>query len=222
MEGIPGSADESSVGGLLQQQGEMESALTNNEDNICRDFLRSSCTRGNRCKFRHPDHKKIGGVQLLQRSATGGLVFCHDYQNAVCSRANCRFFHGSRQEEEVYKATGDIPMRDLERAKPEGIQVCKDHLSTGECTWGRKCKYLHITESGGRGGSREWDMPDPKKRLISYEEDWPQFQRPKPSQTSQIPGQQLDMLALCEENILLRRQVEELKKQVCQFIPLNC
>lgn len=175
------------------------SSNLNNEEDICRDYLRNMCTRGSRCKYKHPESRKA--VPQLRQMSSSGLVFCHDFQNTICSRVNCRFFHGSRQVEEHYRATGDIPGRLPERAKQsEGIEVCKEHLSTGECHWGRNCKYLHVGDLAVRGS------PDPKRRMI------------RQHSTDRLPGQQLDMLSLCEENILLRRQVEELKKQV-KFLP---
>lgn len=30
----------------------------NNQNDICRDFLRNVCTRGNKCKFFHPKNKE--------------------------------------------------------------------------------------------------------------------------------------------------------------------
>uniref|UniRef100_T1J3D1 Zinc finger CCCH domain-containing protein 10 n=1 Tax=Strigamia maritima TaxID=126957 RepID=T1J3D1_STRMM len=74
------------------------------KDSICRDFLRNVCRRGKRCKYRHPEP---GEAEELGRKIE--YVFCHDYQNKECRRGNCKFIHCSREEEEYYRATGELP-----------------------------------------------------------------------------------------------------------------
>lgn len=130
-------------------------------------------------------------------------------------------------------------MSNLARQLQETVPVCKDHLSKGECIWGRNCKYLHV--NGNDVTSRlstssdcgdEWDpQPDPKRRMLSHrlhkEEEVSSLSNCLHGCSSQQqryanqPGRQLDVLALCEENILLRRQVDELKKQVISPVQLE-
>ena len=71
----------------------------------------------------------------------------------------------------------------------------------------------------------DWDMgqPDTKRRMLSHylqkDDDIPPYNNgfhgcPQQQRYSSQSGRQLDVLTICEENIILRRQVDELKKQV--------
>ncbi|PNF27563.1 Zinc finger CCCH domain-containing protein 10 [Cryptotermes secundus] len=117
-------------------------------DRVCRDFLRKVCRRGKRCKFVHPNEKEQDAGGKFE------YIFCHDYQNSKCSRPLCRFVHCTREEEEYYRATGELPRHVLESAVRKGITpdvsrpgelpVCKDHLK-GECRRGGKCRFRHLS-----------------------------------------------------------------------------
>lgn len=74
------------MGSQQQAAEDALSSSTNSDDDICRDFLRNVCNRGSRCKYKHPmaDSK----TRPMSVKSTTGLVFCHDYQNSVCSRYN--------------------------------------------------------------------------------------------------------------------------------------
>ncbi|XP_069691941.1 zinc finger CCCH domain-containing protein 10-like [Periplaneta americana] len=119
-----------------------------NGELVCRDFLRKVCHRGKRCKYLHPNEKEQDGEGKFE------FIFCHDYQNSQCSRSTCRFVHGTREEEEYYKATGELPSHVLEAVVRKGIApdvprpgeapVCKDYLK-GECRRGGKCKFRHLS-----------------------------------------------------------------------------
>ena len=60
------------------------------KDNVCRDFLRNVCRRGERCKFSHPAEKSDPSSEAKLQDK---MEFCHDYQNGRCSRSHCRFIH---------------------------------------------------------------------------------------------------------------------------------
>jgi len=62
------------------------------EKDLCRDFKKGYCTRGERCIYHHPK-----------------LDVCRDYQNGRCTRPSCRFIHATREEEEAYTQSGIIP-----------------------------------------------------------------------------------------------------------------
>lgn len=122
---------------------------------VCRDFLRNVCRRGSVCRYRHPDTAE---AEELGKKIE--YVFCHDYQNRECRRQNCRFLHCTKQEEEVYRATGKMPPHVLEKlaankaqdmggggAAEAAIPICKDFLK-GECRRGTgRCKFRHITQA---------------------------------------------------------------------------
>lgn len=123
-------------------------------DDICRDFLRNVCQRGKRCRYRHPP--SVESVDMTRRH---DYTFCHDFQNTGCRRASCRFIHCTKDEEEEYRRTGQLPGR-LQQAVSLGIglnstevpllqgevPICKDFLK-GECKRGVRCKFRHIASS---------------------------------------------------------------------------
>lgn len=133
------------------------------DDDICRDYLRNVCRRGASCKYKHPDE---GDYQSIEKVVD--FVFCHDYQNRECRRANCRFVHATKQEEEGFRSTGKLPQHVIDRltvmkgygdlvgtlvtgGPPETIPICKDFLK-GECRRGHgRCKFRHLSQ-------READM----------------------------------------------------------------
>ncbi|XP_065135653.2 zinc finger CCCH domain-containing protein 10 [Paramisgurnus dabryanus] len=121
-------------------------------DGVCRDFLRNVCKRGKRCRFRHPDFNEVPDLGVQKNE----FIFCHDYQNKECVRTNCRFVHGSKEDEDYYKKTGELPLRlrgkvaaglglsptDLPLSRGE-VPMCRDYLK-GECQRGNKCKFRHV------------------------------------------------------------------------------
>ncbi|KAJ8258977.1 hypothetical protein COCON_G00179890 [Conger conger] len=121
-------------------------------DGVCRDFLRNVCKRGKRCRFRHPDFNEVPDLGVQKNE----FIFCHDHQNRECSRVNCRFVHGSKEDEDYYKKTGELPLRlrgkvaaglglsptDLPLSRGE-VPICRDFLK-GECQRGNKCKFRHV------------------------------------------------------------------------------
>ena len=121
------------------------------DDDVCRDFLRNVCRRGKRCKYRHPssDHNGVD----MGASSKPEPTFCHDFQNTGCHRPTCKFLHCTREEEEHFHQTGQLPQR-VQQACQGGagggtggsssdIPVCRDFMK-GECKRGAKCKYRHL------------------------------------------------------------------------------
>lgn len=121
-------------------------------DGICRDFIRNVCKRGKRCRFRHPDFNEVPDLGVQKNE----FIFCHDHQNKECMRSSCRFVHGSKEDEDHYKKTGELPLRlrgkvaarlglspmDLPNSRGE-VPLCRDFLK-GECQRGNKCKFRHV------------------------------------------------------------------------------
>ncbi|XP_032405906.1 zinc finger CCCH domain-containing protein 10 [Xiphophorus hellerii] len=121
-------------------------------DGVCRDFIRNVCKRGKRCRFKHPDFNEVPDLGVQKNE----FIFCHDYQNKDCMRSNCRFVHGSKEDEDYYKKTGELPPRlrgkvaarlglslmDLPLSRGE-VPICRDFLK-GECQRGNKCKFRHV------------------------------------------------------------------------------
>ncbi|XP_007566127.1 zinc finger CCCH domain-containing protein 10 [Poecilia formosa] len=121
-------------------------------DGVCRDFIRNVCKRGKRCRFKHPDFNEVPDLGVQKNE----FIFCHDYQNKDCMRSNCRFVHGSKEDEDYYKKSGELPPRlrgkvaarlglslmDLPLSRGE-VPICRDFLK-GECQRGNKCKFRHV------------------------------------------------------------------------------
>lgn len=153
--------------------------------NICRDFLRKVCHRGNRCKFVHPEDADDPRPLI-------DPVFCHDFQNSECLRPNCKFLHCTRQEEEMYRSTGRMPLTaSSESPVPSGMAtpVCKDFLK-GDCRRAGRCKFRHLGE----------EEPEAKRRALDEE---------------------IGYRVLQQENAILRRKIDELKKQVTDLMATN-
>ncbi|KAH9513234.1 hypothetical protein Btru_034437 [Bulinus truncatus] len=187
------------------------------DDDICRDYMRHVCNRGKRCKYRHPalDDRP-------EPPARHDLTFCHDYQNNGCNRPNCKFLHCSRDEEEYFHRTGLLPSR-LNYSNSTGshlkvdVPLCRDYLN-GDCKRGSKCKYRHESEKASgeydhhhqhrRGGDRHYDYGAGVKRRRA-DDDYDHIR-------SGIGYSLLE-----DENTMLRRRIEELKKQVSDLTAIN-
>ncbi|XP_009468850.1 PREDICTED: zinc finger CCCH domain-containing protein 10, partial [Nipponia nippon] len=208
-----------------------------NADDICRDFLRNVCKRGKRCRFRHPDISEVTNLGVRKNE----FIFCHDFQNKECVRLNCRFIHGTKEDEDCYKKTGELPPRlrqkvaaglglspaDLPNSKEE-VPICRDFLK-GDCQRGAKCKFQHLQrdyEYDARGlaareqgivpAVRRYDDHDPvlKRRRV----DGLHFETYEYSFAS---PRTVEYRLLEEENIMLRKRVEDLKKQVNNLLATN-
>ena len=76
-------------------------------DNVCRDFLRNVCRRGDRCKFSHPGGDSGGGDSGGQGAKLQDkMEFCHDFQNNRCNRSQCRFIHCPADVETEFNKSG--------------------------------------------------------------------------------------------------------------------
>jgi len=79
-----------------------EGSKCEKDDNVCRDFLRNVCRRGDRCKYAHPADTATEGAAKLQDK----MEFCHDFQNGRCHRTNCKFIHCNSDVEQEFKSSG--------------------------------------------------------------------------------------------------------------------
>lgn len=222
-----------------------------NDDDICRDYLRNVCKRGNRCKYRHPH------TEDSRERKHENYTFCHDYQNTGCHRPNCKFLHCSRDEEEHFKQTGQLPVR-LQQAAALGVGVtpsndmpllkgevpiCKDYLKLN-CKRGLKCKFRHLTATEYEFELRKSDQRNNNSQSYDpYEEDFDRFESfeychlsaGKRRRTERdmdgygnnfvenrySPARPLSYQLLEDENSVLRRKVDELKKQVADLTATN-
>ncbi|OWF35361.1 zinc finger CCCH domain-containing protein 10-like [Mizuhopecten yessoensis] len=224
-----------------------------NDDDICRDYLRNVCKRGKRCKYRHPHSEESS------RERKYDYTFCHDFQNTGCHRPNCKFLHCSREEEEHYKQTGQLPVR-LQQAAALGvgvtptndmpllkgeIPICKDYLKMN-CKRGIKCKFRHLTATEYEFELRKSDQRNNNnsQNYDPYEEDFDRFESFEYCHSSSgvkrrrtdrdldgfnsnyvenrySPTRPLSYQLIEDENSVLRRKVDELKKQVADLTATN-
>lgn len=225
-----------------------------NEEGICRDFQRNVCRRGNKCKFRHPEQSEMAPKEMQ---------FCHDYQNKMCTRVNCKFVHCSKEDEEYYHQTGDLPpgleeaqnkrVSSAAEADTGDVPVCRD-FQKGECKRGPQCKYRHMSrgdmehEERSRGrrsysGARPPLPPPPPvpdryadeyeheryRRWLEHSryEDFERMDRDRfyrdreGRESSAYDRPSRDARDLEEENSMLRRKNEELRKTVSDLTSTN-
>jgi len=175
------------------------------QSNVCRDFLRNVCKRGAHCRYWHPPSDVAVDV-----------VFCHDFQNAGCRRVDCRFVHCTREDEELYRRTGQLSTsvpagvtRSIAVTGSGDVPICKDFLK-GECRRGVKCKFEHVLEGslgelGGESSSassvkiRKTEPADGEVELVTL----------------------ADYRAVEEENRCLRHDVDELRRTVSVLVATN-
>lgn len=154
------SDDES--GSKSERQHQQAAARAEKDDNVCRDFLRNVCQRGDRCKFTHPAGE---GGPPQGRDGTAKLQdkmeFCHDFQNGRCHRTTCRFIHCNSEVEREFQSSGYLPPNVRDQiirkgvavdfpAVNGGIPICKDYLK-GRCTRDTRCRFRHVN-------AMEYDM----------------------------------------------------------------
>ncbi|XP_063394204.1 DNA translocase FtsK-like [Cydia fagiglandana] len=100
---LPRQHPSTSALGTLKSPSSSDSGSgnTQNTEQICREYIRGNCTKYGQCKYRHEfDTNRMKEI----------LQFCHDYQNRNgCTRKNCKFLHASKEEQNKFFATGQIP-----------------------------------------------------------------------------------------------------------------
>ena len=117
---------------------------------VCIDFLRNQCIRGQSCQFKHVEKVEAHNERIcLSRS-----IFCHDHQEGGCSRPNCKLVHTGRQDEQYFLRTGSLPdylRLQLESSSGPSVDishlagnVCREFVKN-QCTRGAACRYYHPT-----------------------------------------------------------------------------
>eukprot|EP00887_Chlorella_sp_A99_P001592 scaffold8.g1592.t1 len=95
---------------------------------ICFDFTKNQCSRGNACKFSH-------NVDLIIRVNSQEKGICFDFLKGLCTRGLlCRFSHDLRN----LQAQQMTSMSAKKRFAP----ICYDFVKN-QCTRGEDCKYSH-------------------------------------------------------------------------------
>jgi len=101
------------------------------DGNICKDFQKNVCFRGDSCKYEHPGEDKDAPIKL---------TFCGQFQNGQCTFKNCQYIHASARTEQEYGRSGIIPS-EVARDVIDRYNLCIKHIK-GECTID-PCKFKH-------------------------------------------------------------------------------
>ncbi|CAG5130017.1 unnamed protein product [Candidula unifasciata] len=184
------------------------------EEGICRDYMRNVCTRGKRCRYRHPTQD-----DRAEPPTKRDLTFCHDFQNNGCSRPSCKFLHCSRDEEENFHRTGLLPSRlnySNTSIVPHNVMkatvpLCRDYLN-GDCKRGLKCKYRHEFEKSCVEYDRRCD------RSYEYISE---IKRRRLDDEYEIIRTGFGYALLEDEIVVLKKKVGELRKQVSDLSAIN-
>ncbi|NXY80656.1 ZC3HA protein, partial [Glareola pratincola] len=213
-----------------------------NADDICRDFLRNVCKRGNPPRFRHPDINEVTPPRVRKNE----FIFCHAPPNKECVRLNCRFPPGTKEDEDCYKKPPQLPPRlrqkvaappglspaDLPNSNPP-VPICRDFLK-GDPPRGAKCKFQHLQpppeyeargmaarEQGIVPAGRRYDPYPPLYDPDRYDDHEPPPKRRRgdglhfdPPEYGFAGPRTVEPPLLEEENVMLRKPPPDLKKQV--------
>jgi len=108
------------------------------ENNVCKDFQRNICFRGDRCKFEHP---RAPGEDV---EAPMKLTFCGQFQGGQCTFRNCHYIHAEKGVEQDYRKYGTLPP-EVTRDVIDQYNLCIKYLK-GECE-AKPCKFKHTNLS---------------------------------------------------------------------------
>uniref|UniRef100_A0A4W3IJ77 C3H1-type domain-containing protein n=1 Tax=Callorhinchus milii TaxID=7868 RepID=A0A4W3IJ77_CALMI len=164
-------------------------------DDTCRDFLRNVCKRGKRCKFSHPDISQVGDLGVKKNEFKGEIPICRDYLKGDCQRGNkCKFRHLKRDEYEHEARAVERLVRD-----PTLSPLA------------RRYELLEELYDTDRFGDYELALKRRRAEGLRFETYDYALSAPRP----------IDYRLLDEENLVLRKHMEELKKQVANLMSTN-
>jgi len=187
----------------------------------CRDFERGVCTRGDKCRYAHPERAAPAEGQKQP--------ICKDFQNKGCDRRRCKFLHLTNEEESVYNSSGELPPHQgnaelVAQQRPPSHRgergerggggsasrdVCKDFMN-GKCDRGNRCKFSHVSEHDERN-----ERIYGKRARVDYYGG--NAGPPPPFMGAGGP----DREAMYEENEMLRRKITDLQREVLSLREMN-
>ena len=219
-----------------------------NASDICRDFLRNVCRRGKLCKFRHPGepescaNKKISEYTFCHDFQNNG---CH---RPNCKFLHCTKeeedrvrLTGELPSRVIGAASIGIRVDHAEMVVKSGVPLCKDYLKD-ECHRGQQCKYRHILSAEYNflqqraeyskavktrqqrhelfsnfdleniNKKRRLSCDKPEERLRSFDSPY----APIAQHTRHLNIQLIE-----EENVMLRKKIDDLKKHVADLTATN-
>ena len=217
-------------------------------DDICRDYLRNVCKRGKRCKYRHPDEREAREYGRSQEYTFCHDYQNSGCRRSNCKFIHCtreeEEYHKQtgqlpvKMQQAAALGIGVAP-RQLPLLKGE-VPICKDFLK-GECKRSTRCKFRHLTGSEYDFELRRTTehrtvvaVTPVMERYDAYSDDVYEYDhtaKRKRIELDDYSSSQLDIYRMMrpvsdyrlveDENMLLRRKVEELKKQVNDLAAMN-
>jgi len=221
-----------------------------NASDICRDFLRNVCRRGKLCKFRHPGEPescartKLSEYTVCHDFQNNG---CH---RPNCKFLHCTKeqeervrLTGKLPPRLIRAASIGIRVDRAEMVDTGGVPLCKDYLKD-ECHRGQQCKYRHLLsaafefqqqqaeyskavttrqqrhelfsnfdlENINKKRRLSCDMPEERSRLRSFESPYAPIAQ---------HSRHLNFQLIEEENVMLRKKIDDLKKHVADLTATN-
>ncbi|XP_033211396.1 zinc finger CCCH domain-containing protein 10-like [Belonocnema kinseyi] len=216
------------------------------EYTFCHDFQNGMCNWPG-CKFLHcteseEKHFRSTGelpghiLTRLKSISEKELPICKDFVKGICERVNCKFRHYKKDEPQINM----IPVSQMNPPRPQHNFNCP---SIGENRRFEEDRSFHwpiedhamIATNGYSASPHPPDYmgpPEPKRRLVSgeallhFETSHLLGQHPAQPVTSGyyypvIPRNEARAIVLEDENALLRKKIEELKKQVSDLTATN-
>ncbi|XP_007908768.1 zinc finger CCCH domain-containing protein 10 [Callorhinchus milii] len=176
-----------------------EEAGPSTED-ICRDYLRNVCSRGKRCKFRHPDSSEMSTLGLSSSDLPvnkGEIPICHDYQKGDCQRGQkCKFLHVKCDEYEYDNRA--LAQNQMVPPMVRRYDRYDDYYARG---------YEMMPYDDYDPHMKRRRMEDMGYEVYDY---------------AGMQGQGMsDYRVLKEENLMLQKRVDDLQKQVSNLMATN-
>ncbi|XP_069761837.1 zinc finger CCCH domain-containing protein 10-like [Narcine bancroftii] len=213
-----------------------------NKRNVCRDFLRNVCTRGKNCRYFHPDNIEAYDVGEMRHDSIFCQYFQNSkctrenctFIHGTKSEENYYNKTGKLPAhlQKTVAVTFGLSPSNLPLITKE-VPFCRDFLK-GKCRRGSKCKFQHLKRDDNDNKSTEKvsQNKEASPEICRYDrlddlyetEKCDYDQNPKRKRMEGLRFEVFDYSTpnlrpvevnfLEEENHILRKRNEELKKQV--------
>ncbi|XP_022090699.1 uncharacterized protein LOC110979315 [Acanthaster planci] len=234
---------------LDKQFSQMSTGEKDYSDDICRDYTRGVCNRGRNCKYKHPE--ELEGVESKgnhkyafchdyqnRECVRPNCRFLH------CSRAEEDYYKETGKlpphlEEKVARGYG---ITGAESSGFDEVPICRDYQK-GECNRGSKCKFRHMSRGDMEyeerrrmrsryppGGYGEFEYDRLRRRPLEDRFGYLDFETGRGSGDEfgarmaireRVRSSNRDTRELEEENQILLRKVEVMRKQISDLTAAN-
>jgi hypothetical protein len=162
---------------------------------ICRNFLRGACHRGDICNYYHPQQTFYNEPQAPPPPRGGPRDICRDFARGDCPRgARCIFSHETQSRE-----------------------ICRD-FQRSSCTR-PSCNFLHEPLDHRTASPLRDDDFGRKRPRFEYEPPRSPLRSIASSELSYLLSLKEEVLILQDENLFLRDRVQYLQNELDRFAP---